>query len=170
MLGRTAVVHAVWGKTWVWRLGLVAGTVLLGLWLCQVVIFPHSREYQDLIRTAERVEVRAFFIHQEDAGEDFLVLTDPADLAELSASFRITGWWVPVDLLLANSYRIRVFHKNDTRDIIIRAFDRIRHGALWHATVDPRLLSTIETLVRKKGREMPNWRAMMDNMRRTAPE
>ncbi len=142
-----------------WLPILAFGMACLVLWLWQYAAFPRSSDYQEIIRTADRVEVRAFIINNESGGTDFLVLSDPTDLAMLADSLRVTGIWIPVDDLIANSHRIRVIGEGGTTDIVIRGFTRIRSG-IWHAPIDESLMTTINDLAQKHESKIPDWVAM----------
>ena len=145
----------------VWLLAIGVSVVFVGLWVGLRVLFPWTADYQELIRTADRVEVRAYLINNETRGTDFLVITDPGEIATLAKSIQITGIWIPLDELVANSYRIRVIGKGDTTDIVIRGGNRIRHGTVWHAAIGEEWSSTIRDLVRRHGGVMPNWKEML---------
>ncbi|MBU0638811.1 MAG: hypothetical protein KKB50_08100 [Planctomycetes bacterium] len=134
-------------------------TVAGMLWSWQAFAFPRTGEYRELIQTADRVVVRAFLVNDEAGGIDFLELIEPADRAVLASSFRVTGLWMPLDELIANSYRIRVIAEGRPSDIVIRG-DRVRSGTVWHARIDRVLFDTIEDLVRDHGGNMPDWRAL----------
>lgn len=139
---------------------LVVLAVIGGLLLWQALAFPRTGTLRALIRSGERVEVRAYFIHNEARGVDFLVLTDPVECAALADSFRIVGLWLPFDELIANTYRIRVIRGGESTDIILRGGTRVQHGGLWHAPIGDGLHNTIQQLVARHGGAMPDWQAL----------
>lgn len=146
-----------WLARWV-----IAFVVLvpIGYWLWQAVAFPGTADYRKLISTADQVEIRAFIVGHVEDGDDLVTLTDQGDLDLLASSIRITGPWLPVDELIANSYRIRAVRDGDTYDIVIRGGDRIRAGDVWHARIAPGVVGTIKTLVQTRGGHMPDWKRM----------
>lgn len=159
--------HGKRGTKWFWALAIVI-TACAGVWLWQYIAFPNTAQCRKMIQTADRVEVRAFIINNEDKGTDFLVLTDPDDLASLAESFRITGIWTPLDYLIGNSYRVRIVGKEATTDIIIRGWGGIESG-MWSASIDSkRFFDAIRALVKKQGGQMPDWRKMMSHQSATS--
>lgn len=130
---------------------------VLGAWVWQRSTFPTTNKYRQLIRTADHVEIRAFLVGHVENGHDVAVLNTPGDLADLADSLRITGPWLPLDELTANSYRLRIVNGGRATDIVIRGGDRIRTGTVWHAALSPSLVDTIRSLVHKNGGEMPDW-------------
>lgn len=133
---------------------------VLGVWVWQRSTFPTTNQYRELIRTADHVEIRAFLVGHVEKGHDLAVLNTPGDLASLADSLRITGPWLPLDELTANSYRLRIVNSGRATDIVIRGGDRIRTGTVWHAGVSPGVVETIRSLVHKNGGEMPDWRSL----------
>lgn len=145
------------------RVLLVLGVMsvgLLGVLIWQSLAFPSTTDYRALIRSADRIEVRAFLVNDMAGGQDFLTLTDGDDIALLADSMRVTGLWAPLDELVANSFRIRIIGQDGTSDIIVRGNHRVRHGEVWHASIDPSLARAIDRLARKQGSAIPSWRSL----------
>jgi hypothetical protein len=145
------------------RVMLVTVSVLLGVLLLQWAAFPRTGQYRQLIRNADRIVVQSYLITSQKNGVDFLEITDPAELAQLAESFRIIGLWLPLDELIANTFRLRVFGQQGTTDIVLRSSGTVVRdkGYLWHARISGQLMKTIKALTHKHGGSMPTLQEML---------
>ncbi len=107
-----------------------------------------------MIEQADRVEIRKFFINHPQGGVDVAILDTPLERHRLAESIRITGWWQPFDILIGNSYRIRVIRGQQSTDLILRGC-LLRSGRFWHAEIDDFVFATIRELSREQGRRWP---------------
>jgi len=140
------------------------GIVLLGVaayWL-HFLFFPSADDYAAMIAGADRLELRIFFEGNEEGGTTVASIEDPQIMHELADSIAIDSIWLPLDVLIGNSYCIRTFRNDHSADIIIRGFGRIQHGN-WYARVSPKVLTLFVEIVQKEGIDLSEtWRSMIN--------
>jgi len=135
--------------------------VVAGILICrQVLVVVSSRYVRNIIRRADAVEVHAFFVNNDASETTLARLTDREQIEELADAVRIAGIWIPADILIANSYRIRIFNGADTRDIVLRGGMYITLDEVWFARLASDTLQRIHAVVEQAGGQRPNWRAM----------
>ena len=120
----------------------------------QCCCFPTTGSVRAMIEEADRVEVRKFFMGYARNGVDVAVLADARERHRLAESLELTGWWLPFDELIANSYRIRVVRGEQITDLTLRG-DLLRVGGSWHARIDGSVFGAIRELSREQGRRWP---------------
>ena len=141
--------------------------VVAAILVCrQVLLVASSRYVRNIIRNADAVEVRAFFVGIRGSETTLARLTDREQIEESADAVRIAGIWIPLDILIANSYRIRIFNGTDTRDIVLRGGTHITLDEVWFARLASDTLRRIHAVIEQAGGQGPNWRQMrMQNTR-----
>ncbi len=115
----------------------------------QTVLFIKLNKTRAKIRTAEKVEFRVYFINSPQDYRTLVVLNDKKEINQFADSLAIGGVWLPLDVLIANTFEIKVYEEGVCEDIIIRG-DNIRSG-IWEAPIAKKTSVCIESILDKHG-------------------
>jgi hypothetical protein len=118
-------------------------------------LLPNTSSIQRLIAEADTVSIELSITTDPAGAVKVAEAKNPSDRRLLASSLRLVGAWVPIDVLIANGCRIRIFKDGDFQELLIRG-GLMHFGPVWRARIDPDFFRVVRQLASDQSQPWPS--------------